>query len=73
MEKNVLDLNAFGVSELSSVEMREKEGGIWLFLAAVAVIGVVAWGASGGSGGGSGAGGSDGVPPQIIINGTQVN
>ena len=35
METKLLDLNAYGVSELSSVEMRETEGGWGLFLLGV--------------------------------------
>ena len=30
MEKKLLDLNAYGVSEMSSADMCETNGGIWI-------------------------------------------
>ena len=30
MKTSVLDLNAYGVNEMSSAEMRKIEGGIWI-------------------------------------------
>ena len=39
MEKNVLDLNAYGVEEMSSVEMRETDGGFFKAILIMVAVG----------------------------------
>jgi hypothetical protein len=36
-----LDLNAYGVEEMSNVAMRKTEGGFWQFFAAAVVAGAI--------------------------------
>jgi len=39
---NKLDLNAYGVEEMSNAEMRETEGGIGAVLLMIGIIGTIA-------------------------------
>ena len=45
MKTKLLDLNAYGVEEMSVAEMRETEGGgaFWIGLGLGALVGILVW------------------------------